>query len=147
MAPLIFLALGTLLARAAGLLGVAALDGWSPALRAGLALMFLVTGLAHFGARRRGDLIAMVPPRLPRPDLLVTVTGLAELAGAAGLLVPATAPWAAGCLAILLLAMFPANVHAARAGLTIAGKKVTALGPRTVLQVVFVAACAAAARH
>ncbi|MFI5889373.1 hypothetical protein ACIA5D_04550 [Actinoplanes sp. NPDC051513] len=35
--------------------------------RAGLALMFVLTGLAHFGLGRRNDLIAMVPPSLPAP--------------------------------------------------------------------------------
>ena len=81
MAPLIALVAGTALARLAGLAGVAALDGWHPALRVGLALMFVLTGVAHFAVRRRAGLIAMVPPRLPRPDLLVTVTGVLELVG------------------------------------------------------------------
>ncbi|HEX5540549.1 MAG TPA: DoxX family protein [Micromonospora sp.] len=145
MAPLITLLVGFLLARLTGLLGVEALDGWSPALRVGLALMFVLTGIAHFTAKRRNDLIAMVPPTLPRPDLLVTVTGVLELAGAATLLVPATARWAAVGLALLMLAMFPANVSAARRKLTLAGRPVTPLGLRTVLQVVFVAAAAAIA--
>ncbi len=144
MAPLIALVAGFLLARLAGLLGVDALDGWGPALRVGLALMFVVTGLAHFGRRRR-DLIAMVPPRLPRPGLLVTVTGALELAGAVGLLLPATARLAAGCLALLMLAMFPANVSAARRALTLGGRPVTPLPARTVLQGVFLAAAAAVA--
>ncbi|WP_018786110.1 DoxX family membrane protein [Micromonospora sp. CNB394] len=142
MAPLIALLAGAALARTAGLLGVDALDGWHPALRVGLALMFALTGVAHF-ASRRGDLIAMVPPSLPRPGLLVTVTGVLELAGALALLFPATARWAAAGLALLTLAMFPANVSAARRRLTLAGRPVTPLGARTVLQVVFVAAALA----
>ncbi len=52
MAPLIALLAGTALARIAGLLGVDALDGWHPALRVGLALMFVLTGVAHFASRR-----------------------------------------------------------------------------------------------
>ncbi|MFC0028966.1 DoxX family membrane protein [Micromonospora chaiyaphumensis] len=142
MAPLIALLAGTTAARLAGLLGVAALDGWHPALRVGLALMFLLTGAAHFRSRR-ADLVAMVPPRLPRPGLLVTLTGVLELLGALGLLLPATARPAAVGLALLMLAMFPANVSAARRGLTLAGRPVTPLGTRTVLQVVFVAAALA----
>ncbi|MFC0099403.1 DoxX family membrane protein [Micromonospora marina] len=142
MAPLIALLAGAALARTAGLLGVDALDGWHPALRVGLALMFALTGVAHF-ASRRGDLIAMVPPSLPRPGLLVTVTGVLELAGALALLFPATARWAAAGLALLTLAMFPANVSAERRRLTLAGRPVTPLGARTVLQVVFVAAALA----
>ncbi len=144
MAPLIALVAGFLPARLAGLLGIDALDGWSPALRVGLALMFVVTGLAHFG-RRRADLIAMVPPRLPRPGLVVTVTGALELAGAVGLLLPATARLVAGCLALLMLAMFPANVSAARRALTLGGRPVTPLPARTVLQGVFLAAATAVA--
>ncbi|MFF5215583.1 DoxX family membrane protein [Micromonospora sp. NPDC000442] len=143
MAPLIALVAGTGLARLVGLAGLSALDGWHPALRVGLALMFVMTGIVHFVGDRRQDLIAMVPPRLPRPDLLVTVTGVLELAGAVGLLVPATARWAAAGLALLLLAMFPANISAARRRLTLAGRPVTPLGIRTVLQLVFLAAAVA----
>ncbi|MGV9211263.1 DoxX family protein [Micromonospora sp. RB23] len=131
------------MARLTGLAGVSALDGWHPALRVGLALMFVVTGSAHFVGRRRADLIAMVPPRLPRPDLLVTLTGALELAGAVGLLIPATARLAAAGLGLLMLAMFPANVSAARRGLLLAGRPVTRPGRRTALQLVFVATAAA----
>src|SRR5512142_2827540 len=109
VAPFIALVTGFVAARLGGLLGVHPLDSWPPALRVGLALMFVVTGLAHFVPARRAGLVAMVPPALPRPDLLVTGTGVLELAGAAGLLVPATAPWAATGLAALMVAMFPAN--------------------------------------
>ncbi|MEU3959842.1 DoxX family protein [Streptomyces buecherae] len=56
----------------------------------------------------------MVPPRLPRPDLLVTLTGGLEIAGAIGLLIPALSRWAAAGLALLMIGMFPANVSAAR---------------------------------
>ncbi|AVT41326.1 DoxX family membrane protein [Plantactinospora sp. BB1] len=140
MAPLIALLAGSLGARLAGLLGVDALDGWQPALRIGLALMFLLTGYAHFAPSHRRDLIAMVPPALPRAALLVTATGVLELAGAVGLLVPASARWTAAGLALLMVAMFPANVHAARHGLTLAGRPATPLGIRTAEQVLFVGA-------
>ncbi len=139
MAPLLALLLGFGAARLAGLLGIDVLDGWYPALRVGLALMFVITGVAHFVPRFRGDMIAMVPPPLPRPDLLVTAIGILEFAGAAGLLVPATARWAAAGLALLMVAMFPANVHAARHKLTLGGKPATPLGIRSVEQVFFVA--------
>lgn len=140
MEPLIALVAGFAAARLAGLAGVDALDGWHPALRAGLALMFLLTGFAHFYPRLRADLIGMVPPALPRPDLLVTATGLLELAGALGVLIPATAPWAAAALALLMIVMFPANISAARRNVA----QGDPLGPRTVLQVVFIAAALAA---
>ncbi|MEJ3742058.1 DoxX family protein [Actinomycetes bacterium KLBMP 9797] len=138
MAPLIALVAGFIVARVVGLAGVDAVDGWQPALRVGLALMFLLTGSAHFAPKMRRDLIAMVPPRLPRPDLLVTVTGVLEFAGAVGLLIPATAPWAAAALGLLMIAMFPANVSAARRKVPFGGRPATPLGIRTAEQVLFV---------
>src|SRR6266700_3128957 len=96
--------------------------GWWTSLRLALAGMFLLTASAHWG-KRRPDLIRMVPASFPRPDLIVTITGLLELLGAAGLLFPATAGVAAACLAVLLASMFPANVRAARLRLTIGGKR------------------------
>src|SRR6266508_4951625 len=96
MIPLYVLVIGTALARLTGWLRVDALDGWQPALRVGLALMFVLTGLAHFGGRRK-ELIEMGPPRLPRPDLLVALTGVLELAGAVGRRIAGAATTAAIC--------------------------------------------------
>ncbi len=112
---------------------------WLTSLRFALAGMFLLTASAHWG-KRRPDLVAMVPQAFPRPDLLVTVTGLLEIVGAAGLVLAQTAPYAALGLCLLLLAIFPANVHAARQDLSIAGRPVEGLLPRTILQLVFLAA-------
>lgn len=75
----------------------------------------------------------MVPAWIPRPELAVTLTGVLELLGAVGLLVPATSPFAGG-LALLLVALFPANVHAARAALSIGGRPVTLLPARSAMQ-------------
>lgn len=129
---------GILTARAAGALGVTALHSWSLATRAGLALMFVFTGIAHFN-RTRQDLVRMVPPALPRPDLLVTLTGIAELAGAVGLMVPSLARASAWALAALLAAMFPANIHASRTEHTIAGRPHTPMVIRAPLQVFWIA--------
>jgi uncharacterized membrane protein len=139
MTPFIVLLASFLLFR--GLLSrvVPAFRSHATALRWALAVMFLLTASAHFGARRP-DLVRMVPPIFPDPALLVTLTGIAEMLGAVGLLLPRVAPWAAGGLALLLLAMFPANVYAAREALQIGGAPVTPLVPRTALQVVFLAA-------
>jgi uncharacterized membrane protein len=139
MTPLIVLVVVTVALRATGAAGVRRLRSWPIALRGGLAAMFVVTGGSHFVGMRE-DLISMVPPALPAPGLLVTVTGVLELAGAAGLLWRRTAPWAAAGLAALLVAMFPANVYAALAALTLDGSPAMALLPRTLLQVAFLAA-------
>lgn len=139
MAPLITLLVGTIAARCIGWLGVGYVNGWTAAVAVGLAAMFLVTGLAHFAPALRRDLIAIVPPRLPAPGYLVTITGLLELLGAVGLLVPATRVAAAVCLLLLMLAMFPANVYAAR--MPDPPKSMTARLPlRTAMEVVFLAA-------
>ncbi|QLL06919.1 DoxX family protein [Mycobacterium vicinigordonae] len=114
MAPLLALLLSTAVARVIGWFGVSYVDGWPEAVALGLAVMFVVTGVAHFVPPLRTDLIAIVPPRLPAPGLLVTGTGVLELLGAAGLLLPATRTIAAACLLLLMLAMFPANIYAAR---------------------------------
>lgn len=141
MEPLIVLLAGSAAARLVGWAGIGALDAWHPALSAGLALMFLLTGIAHFVPRLRAEMIGMVPPKLPRPDLLVTATGGLEIAGAGGLLIPATAPWAAVCLILLMIAMFPANVSAAKREVA----QGDPIGPRTVMQLAFVGAAAAVA--
>ncbi|MDP9869997.1 MULTISPECIES: DoxX family protein [Streptosporangium] len=145
MVPFIALTGGFVVLRLLGVAGVDMLDGWQPALRGALALMFVFTGVPHFLPSWRRDFVAMIPPAFPRPALLVTVTGVLELAGAAGLLLPPVAPFAAIGLALLMAAMFPANVSAARRGLTLAGRPVTPLPARTALQVLFVAAAIAAA--
>ncbi|RJO75069.1 hypothetical protein D5S18_16935 [Nocardia panacis] len=143
MAPLLVLAVITGSARLIGRLGQFGwLDSWPHSARLGLAAMFLLTATAHFTQPRRAALIAMVPPRLPNPAALVTLTGVLELAGALGLLLPPFAPAAGLGLFVLLLVMFPANIRAARAG---TGMKTMPLPPRTVVQVVFLAACLLAA--
>ena len=114
MAVLVSLVLGTLAARLIGWLGVDYADSWPQAVAVGLAGMFVMTGVAHFVPAMRRDMIAIVPPRLPAPELLVTITGVLELLGAAGLLYPPTQVAAAVCLFVLMLVMFPANVYAAR---------------------------------
>jgi uncharacterized membrane protein len=114
MAPLIALLAGSIVARVAGWLGVDYVDNWIKAIAVGLAAMFVLTGVAHFVPPLRRDLIAIVPPQLPAPSLLVSITGVLEFLGAVGLLVPATRFAATVCLLLLMVAMFPANIYAAR---------------------------------
>jgi uncharacterized membrane protein len=139
MVPFIVLIVSTLVLRIFGAVGVSLFQSWTWCLRGGLALMFVLTASAHWG-RRRGDLIAMVPRVFPRPDLMVSATGVFELLGAVGLLVPAVAPLAAACLIALMIALFPANIRAAREHLTMGGRPATALPVRTLLQLVFILA-------
>ena len=83
------------------------------------ALFFLVAGIAHFvfpDAYAR-----IVPPLLPQPRVLVLVSGIAEIAGGIGLLVPKTRRMAAYGLVVLLIAVFPANIYIAVAHVPFAG--------------------------
>jgi uncharacterized membrane protein len=144
VAPLVVLVVSALVFWLCGWAGVGVFQHPGFVLRAALCVMFLLTASAHWG-RRRPDLIRMVPPGFPRPDLIVTASGLLEILGAIGLLLPGTARAACLCLALLLVAMFPANIHAARQHLTIAGQRVPGLPLRSVIQLVFLATLLAAA--
>jgi uncharacterized membrane protein len=143
MAPLIALIVVTLLARIAGTLKLARghFTTWSDALCLGVAAMFLLTGGAHFIGLRE-DMIRMVPPAFGNPGFWVTFTGVAEIAGAIGILIPATRKLAAAGLILLLLAVFPANVYATTHHLTLAGAPATPLVPRIIEQIAFLGAVA-----
>ncbi|MGB6511683.1 MAG: DoxX family protein [Mycobacterium sp.] len=139
MAPLITLLAGSVAARIVGWLGVDYVDTWVKAIAVGLAAMFVLTGVAHFVPPLRDNLIAIVPPQLPAPGLLVSITGVLEFLGAVGLLVPVTRVAAAVCLLLLMLAMFPANIYAAR--MPNPPKSVTTQLPlRTAEEIVYLAA-------
>ncbi len=141
MVPTIALVVVTLAARLVGWLGWSYTGTWAAATAMGLSAMFVVTGVAHFVQPRRDGLIAIVPPRLAAAGLLVTITGIAELLGAVGLLIPQTRAAAAACLFVLMLAMFPANVYAAGAKRSEHAPN-TPLVPRTLLQVLFLTGAA-----
>ncbi|HEY6647396.1 MAG TPA: DoxX family protein [Mycobacterium sp.] len=139
MAVIVTLVLATVGARLVGWLGVDYVNSWPQAAAVGLAAMFVMTGVAHFVNPLRRDMIAIVPPRLPAPGLLVTTTGVLELVGAAGLLYPPTRIAAAVCLFVLMLVMFPANIYASR--MPNPPKSMTSrLDVRTVEEVVYLAA-------
>lgn len=143
MEPLVTLLVVTAGLNAAGIAGVRrlrAMRRFPVALRGGVAAMFVLTGGAHF-VGMRDQMIAMVPPGLPSPELLVTVTGVLELAGAVGIVWSRTSTLAAACLSALLVAMFPANVFAATSGLVTAWYD--ELLPRTLMQLIFLSATVA----
>src|SRR5262249_39840520 len=72
---------------------------------------FVFAGVMHFvipQAYRR-----IVPPYIPAPETVVVVSGVAEIVGGAGLMVPGRRHFAGWWLIATLLAVFPANVHMA----------------------------------
>jgi uncharacterized membrane protein len=149
MAPLVVMIVGWLGFRLLGALNIlSAGNSWSGALRYALAAMFMFTAMSHFAPRTRPDLVRMVPPVFPKPALLVTITGILEFLGAIGLLLPPFTGVAALALALLLMAMFPANIYAAHHGVAIVGREATPLAIRFPLQLFWIAALLwIAARH
>ena len=53
----------------------------------------------------------MISPPLPNELLIIYLTGVLEIAGAIGLLVPRTRKLAGMCLVFLLHALFPDNLN------------------------------------
>jgi uncharacterized membrane protein len=76
-----------------------------------LAILFVAAGTLHFAVP--APYIRIMPPALPHPSALVAISGLAEILGGLGLLLPQTKRPAAIGLVLLLLAVFPANWHMA----------------------------------
>jgi uncharacterized membrane protein len=127
-----------LILRTIGLLGVTALATWHDTARYALAAMFVFTGVTHFTPIKH-DMARMIPSVFPRKMLIVYITGVLEISGAAGLLIPRFCSLAGICLITLLIGMFCANVNAALKGVTLRGKPPTALWLRTPMQILFVA--------
>lgn len=71
----------------------------------------MVAGVLHFV--RPATYERIIPPGLPWPAALVYVSGLAEIAGGVGLLVPRLRRAAGWGLAALLIAVVPANLYMA----------------------------------
>ena len=65
----------------------------------------------HFVVPRTYE--SIVPERLPSPRALVYASGVAEIAGGAGVMLPRTRRFASVWSAATLVAVFPANVNMA----------------------------------
>ncbi len=74
-----------------------------------IALIFVVAGVSHFVIPAAFE--SIVPTWVPDARAAVFWSGIAEIAGAIGLLVPRTRAAAAWGLIALLVAVFPANVQ------------------------------------
>ena len=74
-----------------------------------LVAVFLLAGLSHFVVSEAFERI--VPSWVPQPRLMVYISGIAEVAGAVGLLIPSLRVYAGYGLIALLLAVFPANIN------------------------------------
>jgi uncharacterized membrane protein len=104
-------------------------------LRILVALPLLVSGvLLHFF---RASLTAgIIPPFLPARLFLALLTGVCEIAGAVGLFVPRFRRPAAFWIAIMMVAIFPANIYSA--GQVIDGFKFPSVPVRLSMQIVYI---------
>jgi uncharacterized membrane protein len=104
-------------------------------LRVAVALPLLVSGvLLHF--LRIGATASIIPTVFPARPFLVVLTGILEIAGALGLFVPRFRRPAAFWIAIMMVAIFPANIYAA--GKVIDGLQMPSIPLRTAMQIVYI---------
>jgi uncharacterized membrane protein len=104
-----------------------------------LVAFMIVSGIGHFAVT--DSYVAMVPAALPWPRLLVYLSGMAELAGGIGLLIPSLRRAAAIGIILLLVAVFPANVNMAVNHISPPGMHIApfALWARLPFQALFIA--------
>jgi len=81
----------------------------------GLSIFFILAGILHFVAD--DSFVAIVPPFLPFPYLIVWVTGLVEIGLGVMLLCPHFRRRVGILFALYLLAVLPANIYMAVAGM------------------------------
>jgi uncharacterized membrane protein len=84
-------------------------DDWQWRMRVAASVAFLIFGVDHLA--NPGRYLPMMPAYLPWHLNVVLFTGLSEIAGALGLLLPTTRRIAGMSLAVYLAAVMPANVQ------------------------------------
>ncbi len=104
------------------------------AMRLVMATFYFVAGVVHL--RSPEAFLPIVPEWVPSPREVVLFTGVCELAGAIGLLVPRLRWWAGLGLAAYAVAVYPANIKHAMEGIALAGGQQTWAyhGPRLAAQ-------------
>ena len=76
-----------------------------------LGFAFIAAGALHFV--KPAMYAQIIPPGFPSPRLLVAISGVAEIAGGVGVLVPPLRRPAGWGLIALLVCVFPANLYMA----------------------------------
>jgi uncharacterized membrane protein len=85
-----------------------------------VAAFYLLAGIAHL--RSPGGFLAITPAWIPFPEFVIAFTGVAEIAGAIGLMIPRLR-YAAGIgLALYALCVWPANIHHAINNVAVDGR-------------------------
>ena len=103
-----------------------------------LAFLYVVAGIFHLSTP--GPFLLITPDWVPFPRQVILATGLCELAGASGLMIPRLRRAAGIGLALYAICVFPANIKHAFIGLP-AGQPQLGWwyhGPRLALQPVII---------
>lgn len=74
-----------------------------------MAAIYILAGLNHFRVPRL--YIRIIPPALPSPNTINSISGLAEVLLGIALCIPLLSQWAAWGIIALLIAIFPANIY------------------------------------
>ncbi len=72
-------------------------------------LWFMVGGIAHFTST--DFFVAIMPPYIGFHREIVYISGVFEILGAIGILIPALRQWAGNGLLLLVVCVSPANIH------------------------------------
>ncbi len=107
-----------------------------PILKLLFAILFVGAGFNHF--LNAPFYLRIMPPYLPRPLLLVYLSGLAEIILGVSLLIPKLTRVAAWGIIALLVAVSPANIHMAVNHGSYPEYSVAALWARLPLQLVLI---------
>jgi uncharacterized membrane protein len=111
---------------------------WRNGVRILLALFYFTAGIIHL--KSPAGFLAITPSWVPYPAQVIALTGLAEIAGAIGLMIPRLRYAAGVGLALYALCVWPANINHAVNDIAIGGKHLSWWyhGPRLAFQPVFI---------
>ncbi|HPH84780.1 MAG TPA: DoxX family membrane protein [Ferruginibacter sp.] len=87
---------------------------WSLAI---MAIFYISAGANHF--RNPGTYYTIIPPYFSNPQLLNTVSGIAEILLGILLVIPSTRKFAAYAIIAMLIAFIPAHIYMIEAGFCI----------------------------
>lgn len=84
-----------------------------------IAIAFFAVGILHF--LKPGVFTKIMPDYIPYHLAMVYISGVAEILGGVGVLIPRLQEWAGWWLILLLIAVFPANINMAVTSVKVSG--------------------------
>ena len=103
-----------------------------------LSLLFFVAGVGHLTVLHEDFAVIVPPPFDQRRDEIVVITGIMEIMGGLGLLVPSLRNLTKLCLTLFLIAVFPANIYGSQHGIKFRGQPHPSIPVRLALQILLV---------